>query len=206
MLYVKKFMKLYPNNSKYRVILKLAAKRMYYQNQLSRHKNNLSKQWSIMNEIITNNQKYQEMIATIAGFEKEVVSDKSTICSVLNDFFVNVGLTMNAKMAQPCKNFHIPNVIKSFAYEPITNEEVYLKLSQLDPRKANGPEIVPNKFLKLLSPISGVASQKFRGGAKLHRLVPVVEFRRHRRTHGGATMPCLLPWPCKKVLNLTFSP
>ena len=39
------------------------------------------------------------------------------------------------------------------AYEPITNEEVYLKLSQLDPRRASGPENTPTKFLKVLSPI-----------------------------------------------------
>ena len=72
---------------------------MYYQNQLPSDKNNLSKQWSIINEIITNKEKYQEIIATITDSEKGVISDKSTICSVLNDFFVNVGPTMDAKIA-----------------------------------------------------------------------------------------------------------
>ena len=67
------------------------------------------------------------MITTITDSEKVVISDKSTTCSVLNDFFVNVGPTINVKIAQPYKNFYIPSVMKSFAYEPITNEEVYLK-------------------------------------------------------------------------------
>ena len=43
--------------------------------------------------------------------------------------------------------------MKSFACEPITNEVVCLKLRQLDPRKASGPENIPTKFLKVLSPI-----------------------------------------------------
>ena len=47
----------------------------------------------------------------------------------------------------------IPSIIKSFAYEPITNEEVYLKVSQLNPRKASRPENIPTKFLKVLLPI-----------------------------------------------------
>ena len=72
---------------------------------------------------------------------------------MLNDFSVDVGPTMDAKIAQPCKNFYIPSVMKSFAYEPITNEEICLKLSQLDPCKASGPENIPTKFLKVLSPI-----------------------------------------------------
>ena len=100
--------------------LKLDAKSMYYQNQLSSRKNDLSRQWSIINEVITNN---QEMIAIIANSEKGVISDKSTICSVLNDFFINVSPTMDAKIAQPCKNFYIPSVMKSFAFEPITKKK-----------------------------------------------------------------------------------
>ena len=51
---------------------------------------------------LTNKQKYLEMIATIADSEKVVISDKSTICSELNDFFVNVGPAMDAKIVQPC--------------------------------------------------------------------------------------------------------
>ena len=37
--------------------------------------------------------------------------------------------------------------------EPITNDEVYLQLSHLNPWKASGPDNLPNKFLKLLAPI-----------------------------------------------------
>ena len=60
---------------------------------------------------------------------------------------------MDAKIPPSRNIFNIPSVVNSFACEPITNDEVYLQLSQLNPRKANGPENFPNKFWKLLAPI-----------------------------------------------------
>ena len=60
---------------------------------------------------------------------------------------------MGAIIPQSGYHFNIRSVVNSFVYEPITYDEVYLQLSQLNPRKANGSENipVPNKFLKLLA-------------------------------------------------------
>ena len=75
--------------------MKELAKRKYYQNQFTYHKNNLLKQWSIINEIICNKCKYQKMITSIINPVKSVISDKSAICNLLNDYFVN----MDAKIS-----------------------------------------------------------------------------------------------------------
>ena len=51
------------------------AKRMYDQNQLTSHKNDLSQRWKIINEIICNKKRYQEMITSIIDSEGKEVSD-----------------------------------------------------------------------------------------------------------------------------------
>ena len=129
------------------------AKRMYYQNQLTSHKNDLSQRWKIISEIICNRKRYQEMITSIIDSDGKEVSDQSIISKTLNEFFVNIGPNMDAKIPPSRNIFNIPSVVNSFAYEPISNDEVYLQLSQLNPRKANGPENLPNKFWNLLAPI-----------------------------------------------------
>ena len=74
------------------------AKRMYYQNQLTSHKNNLSQRWKIINEIICSKKRYLEMITSIIDSEGKEVSDQSIISKTLNEFFVNIGPNMDAKI------------------------------------------------------------------------------------------------------------
>ena len=93
------------------------------------------------------------MITSIIDHVKGVISHKSAICNLLNDYFVNVGPHMDAKILQANKTFPIPNLANSFVYEHITPEEVYFQLNHLNFRKANGPENIPNKFLKALAPL-----------------------------------------------------
>ena len=93
------------------------------------------------------------MITSIIDSEGKEVFDQSIISKILNEFFVNIGSNMDAKIPPSRIVLNIPSVDNLFAYEPITNDEVYLQLSQLNPRKANGPDNLPNKFWKLLAPI-----------------------------------------------------
>ena len=98
------------------------AKTMYYQNQLSSHKNDLSQRWKIINEIICNKKRYQEMISFIIDSEGKEVSDKSIISKTLNQLFVNVGPNLDAKIPPSRNIFNIPSIVNSFTYEPITND------------------------------------------------------------------------------------
>ena len=107
-----------------------AAKRMYYHNEVFVHKNNISKQWGIINIVLSNKRKYQEVITSLIGYENESLVHRSAICDALNDFFVNIGQTMDAKIPQTNKTFRIPSKSKSFVYEPITCNEVVLEISQ----------------------------------------------------------------------------
>ena len=93
------------------------------------------------------------MITSIIDSVKGVISDKSAICNLFNDSFVNFGPRMDPKISQTYKTFPVPNLANSFIYEHIAPEEVCFQLNQLNFRKANGPENIPNKFLKVLAPV-----------------------------------------------------
>ena len=93
------------------------------------------------------------MITLLIDSENKNIVDRSEICNTLNDFFVNIGQTMDAKIPQTNETFRIPSIAKSSVYEPITCDKVVLEISQLNPKKADGPENIPNKFLNSLSPI-----------------------------------------------------
>ena len=80
------------------------------------------------------------MITLIVDPVKGVVYDKSAICNLLNDYFVNVGPRMDAKISQTNKAFPVPNLANSFVYEHIAPEEAYFQLNQLNFRKANWPK------------------------------------------------------------------
>ena len=86
------------------------------------------------------------MITSIIDLEGKEVSDQSIISKTLNEFFVNIGPNMDAKIPPSRNIFNIPSVVNSFAYDPISNDEVYLQLSQLNPRKATDLKIYPINF------------------------------------------------------------
>ena len=54
---------------------------------------------------------------------------------------------MDTKISHTNKTFHIPNFANSFAYD------VYFQLNQLNFKKANGPENIPNKFFNALASV-----------------------------------------------------
>ena len=134
--------------------LKLIAKKKYYFNELSRHKNNLTQKWKIINEIISHKKHQQDGINVIKDSSENKIFDKSVICNMLNNYFTNLGPSMDAKIPKTStKQFDIPSKIKSFQYDYITPEEILSEFAKLDTSKASGPENVPNKLYKIIAPI-----------------------------------------------------
>ena len=71
---------------------------------------------------------------------------------------------MNAKINTQLKKFNTTNIMKSFCCDPISPKKVLLQYQQLDSSKASGPENIPNKIYKLLTPIiSPFLSEIFNG-------------------------------------------
>ena len=77
------------------------------------------------------------------------ITDKTKISDLSNDYFANVGPSLDAKIPAATKCFNFPSMLKSFVYDPITEDEVHLQIFQLNSNKAAGPENVTTKILRV---------------------------------------------------------
>ena len=135
--------------------LKQVAKKNYYQNELNKHKNNLSKQWKLINEIISHKKYQRQIINVISDINNKKSTDTQAISNLLNNYFTNIRPSMDAKIPKyPNKDeFKLSSLFNSFQFELISPDEVNKHLSQLSSSKACGFENVPNNLYKLITPI-----------------------------------------------------
>ena len=79
-------------NKEYRNILHALLRKLgreHYDHLLQSNKNNMSKQWSIIKEVI--NKKRASMISDQFVLNDKVVTDKSVIAESFNNYYVNIG-------------------------------------------------------------------------------------------------------------------
>ena len=81
------------------------------------------------------------------------ITEKKTIDNLFDNYFTNVGLSMDAKIAKASTMFETPSVTKSFFYETIMPAEVLKQICQFNIAKASGPENIPNKFYCVIGSI-----------------------------------------------------
>ena len=123
------------------------AKNSYYRNELSKHHNDVTKQWKIVNEIISHKKFKRGFISTIADENNCRISDRTKISNLLNKYFINVGPALDAAIPKAkLENCSIPTIEQSFCFGAITPDEVHKQLCMLNLFKASGPENVSNKL------------------------------------------------------------
>ena len=82
------------------------AKRMYYSDSFSEHRNNMSKTWGIIKELISGNDKnkktkIEQLVICDEGTIKGVYSDEG-IANELNNYFVCIGSINISKEDSTC--------------------------------------------------------------------------------------------------------
>ena len=78
--------------------IKRLAKEQYYTSQLLKHKQDISKQWSIINELLDQNKRCSNTnIQKLTTKNDENIESKSEISNTLNDYFANVGANLSAQ-------------------------------------------------------------------------------------------------------------
>ena len=92
------------------------------------HKDNVCKQWKIIDEIICHKQLQNNCISIVTDKQTCKITDNTKISDLLNNYFANVGLSLEAKIPAAIKCFNFSIMLKSFVYDPITEDEVYLQI------------------------------------------------------------------------------
>ena len=73
---------------------KRISKEKHYSTLLKENKNNMAKQWSVINEILRKKNKPRAQINKLKTEDNCNITDRKDICNTLNNFFVNVGPTL----------------------------------------------------------------------------------------------------------------
>jgi hypothetical protein len=92
--------------------------------------------------------------------KESIVSDQKAVCEIFNEHFINVAKDIgDDEVLNPdshpsvCDILENVNIQDKFNFTPVVPETVYKKLNALKPKKATGPDQLPGKILKLISPV-----------------------------------------------------
>ena len=78
--------------------VKRPVKQNYYYAMKKMNKQNFSKQWQLINQILQRNGKQKHLIRKLITDENTLLTDEKEICDKLNSFFVNIGPNMASKI------------------------------------------------------------------------------------------------------------
>ena len=77
--------------------IKRIAKQNYYAHMIQLNKNDLSKQWRLINQVLERNNKHKASITKIINEKNESLTSNVEICNNLNSYFINIGPKMASK-------------------------------------------------------------------------------------------------------------
>ena len=137
--------------------IKNASKISYYTKKLETTKNNIRKQWKVVNEVIGRKHLNSHTPTKIVDQKGNQITEQQEICNEFNNFFSNIGQNIS-KTIPLCTTSNNPSSIisqhkKSFFFTPITSNEIMIQIGKLDNKKSPGTDKIQNKFLKYVGDI-----------------------------------------------------
>ena len=81
----------------------------------------------------------------------QIIKDPGKIGDIFNEYFINIGPNLGDSCTVKTNANHYTSslISNSFILSPVTITEVKKLLKNLDINKNNGPDQLPNKFIKL---------------------------------------------------------
>ena len=146
------------------------SKKQYYFNLFTTCKNNSSKLWKTINDIV----KYKKPCkvnhtSKIRNNLNEIIYEGNLIANCFNDFFADIGNKMASQISVsqqsyfPSSTALIPSNPNTFFLDPITINEVGKNIAELDPNKKTSIHGIPIKFIKMSSSIiSSILKELFK--------------------------------------------
>ena len=105
------------------------AKRDFYIHKYNRHKNDIKKTWSLINETLNRNLRKQSTYEFLV--DDQMISNPVTIANKFNEYFAHIGSTLADKIpaAPHFKNYLDNPVETKFSFQTITENKVSLHCS-----------------------------------------------------------------------------
>ena len=124
--------------------IKRLAEEQYYTTQLLEHKSNISKQWAVINDLLGKTTNQNNAVHKMLKHDKQMTKNKHEISNMLNDYFVNIGPNLSAKINNQSLSSisDISCSVNSF-FLLIVPMKVYREIHNINSKKAEGPEGIP---------------------------------------------------------------
>ena len=127
--------------------------------------------WEGIRKIVNINKKKNTTINSLK-YKGKKLTENMDIANSLNEFFVNIGNSVEEKIPNSSKNYkeYIGNsVVNSFLPNPVLEDEIKNIITKLNKSKAAGPNSIPTNILKmnasiLSRPISLLINISFTNG------------------------------------------
>ena len=146
------------------------SKKQYFADFFHEHHSNLKKTWDGIRDLINVSKKSSTKISKL--IQDRTFTDNSDIANKMNDFFVNIGSSVEAKIPDSKKAFHDYlglNNPTSLLLRQCSQDEVKEIIKNFSVSKASGPFSIPTKILKnyshiLINPLTTIINKSLSEG------------------------------------------
>ena len=131
--------------------IKRIAKQNYYAHMIQLNKNDFSKQWRLINQILERNNKHKASITKLINEKKESLTSNVEICNNLNSYFINIRPKMASKIPETEHTKHY-FIITKFLFLWALHRRWSLSRNDaftVHGKKLVGIENIPMKFIKM---------------------------------------------------------
>ena len=129
------------------------AKIDYFGCQFEKHKNDIKRTWTIVNDILNRTKKSSDFPKYFM-INGEKVSDDKSIADSFNSFFANVGPNLSKQIqsssGKSIHHFLTKPVTTSFSFSTISPADVIKIIQELKPKASFGHDNISSTLLKLL--------------------------------------------------------
>ena len=163
------------------------SKASYFYNYFQKNSNNMKQLWSGIKSVISIRKSSNvNVISKLKDSNGNITSDPAVIANIFNKFFVNVSHNITKNIPRSDKSpvdFMRNRIGNSFFTAPSVPLEISEIISLLKTGKSMGPNSIPMKILKTLSPLlssplSQIINESFQSGIfpdkmKLAKVIPL---------------------------------
>ena len=175
------------------------SKADYYANFFEENKSDTKKTWEGIRRVI-NISKKSRIIPTQLRYKDKVHNEREAMAESFNDFYVNIGNTVEKKIPQGKSHFTdylTKRNTEMLLLKPVDEDEVTGIVSSLKKSKACGPASIPTSILKnnidiLVAPLTHIINSSFIEGSfpdilKMANVCPI--YKKMRRISVRITGP-----------------